>query len=119
MNAPTSNPPPLTDYQYSVFAEAWRKGYKAGIGFEPHDDKIGEPISVEAAVKAAVACGCVVVWTPANSSEIAIVRDAHGQYVGIGVDGPSSWAVQLETALDNLLARPSKELAALRWKPII
>jgi hypothetical protein len=84
----------MTRSEYDRLAALWTAGNNAGRGFAPDADSLDE------AVKALAENGGEVLHTPANTAELAIVRTAKGDIVGIGGDahGKGAWAVTLVPA---------------------
>jgi hypothetical protein len=86
--------------QYDA-AKAFRIGNNRGEGYAPYTDEAGDD-TIDEAVRCFKADGWTVVFERYTSEEVAVVRNADGEYVAIGGDatGRGAWAVPIEQAND-------------------
>ena len=85
-----------TDMSRAKALDLWRLGNNSGAGYAPYTDVPGED-AIEAAVAAAEQDGWELVYDRRTSDEIAVLRNADGEWMGIGGDamGRQAWAVIL------------------------
>lgn len=76
--------------------ELYTKGNNAGQGYAPYTDTAADE-SVNAAVEAAEVDGWEVVLRADTTSDVVVLRNGDGEYLGIGGDGSGNgaWAVVL------------------------
>ena len=80
---------------------AYRCGNNAGAGYAPYADEPGDG-SVEEAVAAAERVdGWALVLERSTSEDVAVLRNADGEWMAIGGDamGRGAWAVDITTAV--------------------
>lgn len=79
----------------------YRYGNNHGCGYPPYTDDAGDD-TIEAAVAAAERDGWETIHERRSSEEIAVLRNADGEWLGIGGDamGHGAWAVVLSDLID-------------------
>ena len=81
----------------------YQYGNDHGCGYAPYTDVPGTD-TIDGAVAATEADGWELVLARCNSGEIAVLRDADGNMLGIGGDamGRGAWAVPLSDQVEAL-----------------
>ena len=89
-------PASRTEMSRAEALDLWRLGNNSGAGYAPYTDVPGED-TIEAAVAAAEQDGWELVHDRRTSDEVAVLRNADGEWIGIGGDamGRQAWAVIL------------------------
>jgi hypothetical protein len=77
--------------------ELYTRGNNAGLGYAPYTDTATDD-TVAAAVEAAKADGWHVVHSAGNTSDVVVLSNEDGEFMGIGGDGSGNgaWAVMLD-----------------------
>ena len=76
---------------------AFQVGNNRGEGYAPYTDEAGDD-TIDEAVRCFVADGWTVVFDRHCSNDVAVVRNADGEFVAIGGDasGNGAWAVSIK-----------------------
>jgi len=93
---------PVRDPTMAQAVAAYRAGNDAGAGYAPYRDEPGED-TVNNAVEAAERDGWELVLSRRTSDDVALLRNADGEWMAIGGDGMgrNAWAVDVSTALGS------------------
>ena len=85
--------------------ELYTRGNNAGLGYAPYTDTAADD-TVDAAVEEAKADGWEVVHGAGNTSDVVVLRNGDGEFLGIGGDGSGNgaWAV----VLSDLASEPTR-----------